>query len=80
MQTLINYTARVLFRRERFGAVTFNCEQEELLVAFNNDGKKPEKYGVDFTFQWEQVISIYYWSNSNSGAGTAQVSNSELGF
>ncbi|MEH6449391.1 MAG: hypothetical protein V7765_12025 [Oleispira sp.] len=63
----------------RFGAVTFNCEQEELLVAFNNDGQKLAKYGIDLTFQWEQVISIYYWNNSNRGAGTAQVSHSRNG-
>lgn len=63
----------------RFGAVIFNCEQEELLVAFNNDGQKLAKYGADLTFQWEQVISIYYWNNSHRGASTAQVSHSENG-
>jgi len=63
----------------RFGAVTFNCEQEELLVAFNNDGQKLAKYGIDLTFQWEKVISIYYWDNSNRGDGTAQISHSQDG-
>ncbi|MBL4796080.1 MAG: hypothetical protein JKY50_01560 [Oleispira sp.] len=63
----------------RFGAVTFNCEQEELLVAFNNDGQKLAKYGIDLTFQWEQVVSIYYWDNSDRGAGTAQISHSQDG-
>lgn len=63
----------------RFGAVIFNCEQEELLVAFNNDGQKLAKYGIDLSFQWEKVISIYYWNNSNRGDGTAQISHSQDG-
>lgn len=48
----------------RFGLITFNCDQEELLIAFNNSGQKLAKYSAELTFQWEKVTSIYYWANN----------------
>jgi hypothetical protein len=63
----------------RFGLVTFNCDQEDLLVTFNNGGQKLAKYGSDLTFKWEKVISIYSWENSIRGAGTAKIAHSNTG-
>lgn len=63
----------------RFDLISFNCDQEELLIAFNNAGQKLAKYSADLTFQWEKVLSIYYWGNSERNSISAKIAHSDNG-
>ncbi|MGR6875145.1 hypothetical protein ACU6U9_23340 [Pseudomonas sp. HK3] len=63
----------------RFGLISLNCDQEELLTAFNNGGQKLAKYSTDLTFQWEKVLSIYYWGNSERKSKSTKIAHADNG-
>jgi len=62
-----------------FGLVKFHCDNEELLVTYNNGGQKLAKYSADLQLQWQKVVSIYYWSNSTRSAKALDVAVTDNG-
>jgi len=62
-----------------FDFVKFHCNNEELLVTYNNGGQKLAKYSADLQLQWQKVVSIYYWGNSTRSATTLNVAVTDDG-
>jgi len=62
-----------------FDFVKFHCNDEELLVTYNNGGQKLARYSADLQLQWQKVVSIYYWGNSTRSATTLDVAVTDDG-